>query len=74
MPYSELIERTADGIPYARPEIVLLFKAKHAHQAKNEADLAATLPALAPARRELLARWLALVHPGHAWIDAVRAR
>jgi Aminoglycoside-2''-adenylyltransferase len=74
MPYAELIERTADGIPYARPEVVLLFKAKHSHEAKNESDLAATLPALAPARRERLARWLELVHPGHAWIDEVRGR
>jgi hypothetical protein len=74
MPYAELIERTPDGIPYARPEVVLLFKAKHSHEAKNESDLGATLPALEPARRERLARWLELVHPGHAWIDEVRNR
>jgi hypothetical protein len=74
MPYAELIERTADGIPYARPEIVLLFKAKHSHETKNASDLAATLPALDTARRERLAQWLELVHPGHAWIDEVRSR
>jgi hypothetical protein len=74
MPHAELIERTADGIPYARPEVVLLFKAKHSHEPKNESDLAAALPALEPARRERLARWLELVHPGHAWIDEVRNR
>jgi hypothetical protein len=71
MPYSDVIERTADGIPYARPEVVLLFKAKHSHLAKNAADLAAVLPVLEAARRDRLARWLALVHPGHPWIAEV---
>jgi hypothetical protein len=73
LPYPELIERTADGIPYARPEIVLLFKAKHAAEQKNEADLADTLPRLAPERRRRLAGWLALAHPGHPWIDRALA-
>ena len=29
LPYSELIRRTSDGIPYATPKMALLFKAKH---------------------------------------------
>ena len=37
MPYDQVIERTADGIPYGRPEIVLLFKAKAARP-KDDAD------------------------------------
>ncbi len=49
LPYSQVIERTDDGIPYARPEIVLLFKAKHSDRPKDEADLAAVLPSLGPA-------------------------
>ena len=65
--YDELIERTADGIPYARPEVVLLFKAKAA-RAKDEADLAAVLPLLDADRRRLLARWIEQVHPGHFWL------
>ena len=65
--YDELIERTADGIPYARPEVVLLFKAKGA-RAKDEADLAAVLPLLDADRRRLLARWIEQVHPGHFWL------
>ena len=69
--YSELIEHTADGIPYERPEVVLLFKAKHA-RAKDEADLAAVLPRLSAERRALLADWLERVHPGHFWLDDVR--
>jgi Aminoglycoside-2''-adenylyltransferase len=71
LPYDELIERTPEGIPYGRPEVVLLFKAKHAHLAKNEADLAATLPRLDDERRRWLADALELAHPGHPWLDRV---
>jgi len=67
LPYDELIEQTPDGIPYARPEVVLLFKARHARP-KDEADLAAVLPALSPERRALLAGWIERVHPGHFWL------
>ena len=68
MPYSQLIERTAEGIPYGRPEIALLFKAKAARE-KDHDDLEAVLPRLEPERRARLAAWLALVHPGHRWLD-----
>ena len=71
LPYAELIEHTADGIPYERPEVVLLFKAKHA-RAKDEADLAAVLPRLSAERRALLADWIERAHPGHFWLDDVR--
>jgi hypothetical protein len=71
LPYRELILRTEAGIPYARPEVVLLFKAKHARP-KDEDDLDATLPRLDATSRERLAGWLELVHPGHAWIERVR--
>jgi hypothetical protein len=67
LPYDELIEHTADGIPYERPEVALLFKAKHARP-KDEADLAAVLPRLSRERRELLRRWVEQVHPGHFWL------
>ena len=70
MPYRELIEHTSDGIPYARPEVVLLFKAKHARE-KDDGDLAAALPHLDARRRRWLADALALVHPGHRWIAEV---
>lgn len=71
LPYAELIEHTADGIPYERPEVVLLFKAKHA-RAKDEADLAAVLPRLGAERRALLAGWLERAHPGHFWLPDIR--
>ena len=67
MPYAELIERTADGIPFERPEVVLLFKAKHAALEKNETDFVDTVAHLAPAGRRLLAGWVEQVHPGHEW-------
>jgi hypothetical protein len=74
LPYRDLIEWTADGIPYGRPEIVLLFKAKHSALPKNEADFTDTVARLEPARRRRLAELLELAHPGHAWIDRSRAR
>lgn len=72
LPYSEVIEHTAAGIPYVRPEIVLLFKAKHARP-KDEGDLAAVLPRLDASRRQLLAGWLEQVHPVHFWIADLAA-
>lgn len=67
LPYAELIEHSADGIPYVRPEVVLLFKAKQARP-KDESDLAAVLPLLDASRKRLLAEWLELVHPEHFWL------
>jgi uncharacterized protein CbrC (UPF0167 family) len=67
LPYRDIIHRTADGIPYLAPELVLLFKAKHARP-KDQADFEGTVPHMTPAQRETLARLLALVHPGHTWL------
>lgn len=68
--YDELIRRTPGGIPYAIPEVVLLFKAKHLRD-KDEADFARVLPKLDAAQRRRLRAWLARVHPGHRWSDAL---
>ena len=67
LPYGNVIEHSDQGIPYARPEIVLLFKAKH-RRVKDDADFAALLPRLEPERRRWLAEALELVHPGHPWL------
>ena len=67
MPYERLIERTEEGIPYGRPEVVLLFKAKAARR-KDEDDFAAALTQLDRKRRRWLACALELVHPGHTWL------
>jgi hypothetical protein len=71
MPYATLIERSDDGIPYGRPEVVLLFKAKHAREQKNQADFEATLPLLDSSRVEWLRGALERVHPGHRWLEAL---
>jgi Aminoglycoside-2''-adenylyltransferase len=73
LPYARVVERTADGIPYCRPEVALLFKAKHSHVQKNEDDLAAVLPVLGTERRGWLADALAMVHPGHPWLRLLEA-
>jgi hypothetical protein len=69
MPYRHLVERTADGLPYGRPEVILLYKAKHSQEPKNQADFAAPLARLEPERQRWLRDALELVHPEHAWID-----
>jgi hypothetical protein len=72
LPYSHVIERTADAIPYGRPEIVLLFKAKHVRE-KDDRDFEAVLPRLDATRRQWLADAVGIVHPGHRWLRALRA-
>lgn len=67
LPYRDIIHRTRDRIPYLAPELVLLFKAKHARQ-KDQADFDATVPHMTKAQREALAGLLARVHPGHPWL------
>lgn len=67
LPHDRLIRHTADCIPYLRPEIVLLFKAK-AVRPKDAADLAAVLPRLDADARAWLTEALALVHPDHPWL------
>jgi hypothetical protein len=67
LPYRDIIQHTRDGIPYLAPELVLLFKAKHA-RGKDQADFDATVPHMTSAQRETLAELLARVHPGHRWL------
>jgi hypothetical protein len=72
MPYDELIEWSEDGIPYGRPEVILLYKAKHAHRERDERDFADVLPLLETPRRRWLAESLELVHPEHPWLEVIR--
>lgn len=71
MPYAELIRWTPEGIPYARPGVILLFKAKSVRP-KDEDDFAAVVPRLSSEERAWLREALAVVHPGHAWLEALR--
>jgi hypothetical protein len=68
-PYGEVFDVSADGIPYLRPEICLLFKAK-AVRDKDRMDFEAALPRMSPAQRRWLHTALERVHPGHDWISA----
>lgn len=54
------------------PELVLLFKAKAARP-KDRADFDGVLPLLDRRRRDALAGWLRLVHPGHPWVERLAA-
>ena len=67
LPYRDIIHHTHNGIPYLAPELVLLFKAKHARP-KDQGDFAATVPLMTPAQRETLAELITRAHPGHAWL------
>ena len=67
LPYSEIIHHTPGGIPYLAPELVLLFKAKHARP-KDQADFDETIPQMTAAQRQTLAGFLARAHPGHRWL------
>ncbi len=67
LPYAELIAFTRQKIPYLRPEVALLFKAKHARP-KDDGDFSTALPLLEAKRRRWLAEALERVHPGHRWL------
>lgn len=70
LPYGEIVRRTPDGIPYLAPELVLLFKAKHARP-KDQADFDSTVPYMTAAQRATLAGLLAHVRPGHRWLESL---
>jgi hypothetical protein len=72
-PYERVIRRTADGIPYGSPEVILLFKAPHAGEEKHQGDFEATLLFLDAERRAWLIDALELVHDGHPWIAELRS-
>ena len=66
-PRSDMVARTVDGIPYLRPEGVLLYKAK-VTRPKDTADFRACAPLMDPAARMWLKEALARAQPGHPWL------
>jgi uncharacterized protein (DUF952 family) len=70
-PLRDLGAATADGVPFVRPEIALLFKAK-ASRFKDQRDFDCLLPHLDAAARAWLASALRQAHPGHAWHARLR--
>lgn len=71
LPYDAIMERTADGVPYLIPELVLLFKAR-TPRPRDQSDFDEVLPLLNRTRRNALSGWLELVHPGHPWLAKLR--
>jgi hypothetical protein len=67
---NEVVLRNGNGVPFMRPELVLLFKAKNT-RAKDQLDFELVLPTL-HAEQFWLAEAIEQVHPGHAWIKALR--
>lgn len=67
---AELGARSPAGIPYLRPEVVLLFKAKDPRD-RDERDLEAVRPLLDEVSRRRLEAWLP---PGHSWRNRIRER
>jgi aminoglycoside-2''-adenylyltransferase len=64
----QVIRVGADGIPYQRPEITLLFKARRRWE-KDELDFAAIVPNIDPSDRAWLRDAIALTEPArHPWL------
>ena len=71
LPVSELGLVDDRGIPFERPEIVLLYKAKQHDEPRHQADLEAALPKMGIGARAWLVGALDVAHPGHPWIRQV---
>jgi hypothetical protein len=65
----EVIRIGADGVPYQRPEVSLLFKARR-RMDKDELDFAAVVPLLSAPDRAWLRDAIALTEPpAHPWVE-----
>ncbi len=70
-PLDDVVRIGADGVPYQRPEVTLLYKARRRWE-KDESDFVAVLPKLAPADRAWLREAIALTEPvRHPWLGAL---
>jgi Aminoglycoside-2''-adenylyltransferase len=56
-----------DGVPFLRPEIVLLYKASEPSP-KDEADFVAVRPHLSPTATRWLREALEVIEPRHPWV------
>ena len=66
------IGHTVDGVPYLKPSVVLLFKAK-AHRPKDDRDLESVLAVLSEGERVWLAEALKREKPDHPWLNSLRS-
>jgi uncharacterized protein (DUF952 family) len=65
-PIAKLGSTGAGGVPFIRPEVALLYKAKHL-RFKDQRDFDASAPSLDATARMWLAAALEEAHPGHPW-------
>ncbi len=68
VPIARLGLTTAGGVPFLRPEVVLLFKAK-GMRARDRADFDQVVGHLNSEVRQWLRGALLATHPGHEWIE-----
>lgn len=67
-PFPDAMSHSLDGIPYLRPEAVLLHKAQHTRP-KDEADFDLTEPTLSLTARAWLHRAIMQINgPQHPWV------
>lgn len=66
LPLARYGQRSAEGIPFAAPETVLLHKARQPRPV-DEQDFAALLPVLSTAQRDWLSAALDAAHPDCGW-------
>jgi hypothetical protein len=67
LPLEQLGRTTATGLPYLRPEVVLLYKARQP-RAFDEHDAAVAIPRLSGSERAWLAVAIAKDRPEHHWL------
>jgi hypothetical protein len=67
LPLDRLGRTTATGLPYLRPEVVLLYKAKRP-RAPDEHDAGVAIPRLSGSERAWLAAAVAKDTPDHHWL------
>lgn len=69
LPIDDMGARTSDGTPYVRPEVQLLYKAKHSRW-KDQRDFTRVLPELEEQVRAWLHDALARAYgPTHPWLE-----
>lgn len=72
-PIAEFGTQNADGVPYIRPEIALLYKSNKPALDRNAQDFEVALPALSPPERAWLRNALAVIDPAHPWLARLNA-
>lgn len=71
-PLGRMVARTRDGVPYLRPEGVLLYKAADSRP-KDSRDFDAVAPDLDAESRRWLVDALSIAYPAHPWIAALQS-